>query len=218
MAAEYAIQLDQGYEPLLTPGLADRLEAGERSTFAGSRAVLVELPFGGWPQHAESSLFSLRVAGYMPVLAHPERYVDVQKDPELALAVAGRGVVLQLTAASFVGVYGKGAQRSVRRLLNEGLARGVPLLLATDADSDGHRLTAVPAGLEWIRRHPGSSAAAGWSVVRRMTEAVPAALLANAAIPALPAAAWARDDRRRASFLGIVCAHLWKAGKAGSSR
>lgn len=144
VAAEYAIQLDQGYEHMLTPGLAGRLEAGERSTLAGSWAVLVEWPFGGWPQHVESSLFAQQIAGYVPVLAHPERYVDVQKEPELA--VAGRGVVLQLTVASFAGVHGKAAQQSARVLLEEGLARG--------ADGAGDRRA---LGRPTVDRGPGGT-------------------------------------------------------------
>jgi len=185
VAAEFSIQLDLGFEVMLTPDVAARLDAGEAFTLADTRAVLVELPFVGWPQHAESSLFALQIGGYVPVLAHPERYVDVQKDPELALAVAARGVVLQLTEASFAGAYGKGVQRSARSLLKEGLARRQPMVLSTDAHSDGQRLTSVPDGLRWIRRHAANDADAGDAVVRWMTETVPAALLADAEIPAL---------------------------------
>ena len=192
LAAEFSIDLDLGYELMLEPQVVKRLEAGERSTLAGSRTVLVELPFGGWPQHAESSLFGLQVAGYVPVLAHPERYVAVQKDAELALAVASRGVVLQLTEASFAGAYGKGVQRSARVLLEEGLERGVRMVLATDAHSDGQRLTAAPAGLAWIRKHAGNGAVSGDAVVRWMTETVPEALLEDEAVPAL--------DSGRSSF------------------
>jgi len=203
VAAEFGIRLDQGYEVMLTPGLVDRLEAGEQSTLAGSRAVLVELPFGGWPQHAQSSLFALQVGGYVPVLAHPERYVDVQKDPELALAAAARGVVLQLTEASFAGVYGKGVQRSARVLLEEGLKRGVRMMLSTDAHSDGRRLTSVPDGLRWIREHVSDGA----PLVAWMTETVPAALLADAEAPAF-AGMTEKEFRRPADllkrFLGVA--------------
>lgn len=183
VAADFSIQVDLGYEVMLTPGVAARLAAGEASTLAGSRSILVELPFAGWPQHAESSLFALQMAGYVPVLAHPERYVDVQKDPELALAVAARGVVLQLTEASFAGAYGKGVQRSAQELLIEGLMRRIPMVLSSDAHSDGKRLTSVPDGLRWIQGH----VADGADVIRWMTETVPAALLDGAEIPALAA-------------------------------
>ena len=181
VAAELGIAVEPGFEVVLTPGLAARLEAGEMSTLAGSRAVLVELPFVGWPHYAESSLFALQVAGYVPVLAHPERYVDVQMNPDLALAAAARGAVLQLTTASFTGVFGKAAQRSARGMLQGALAQGSLVVLATDAHADGQRLVQVAPGLDWIRKHVPH----GDVVVRWATEGVPAALLADARAPVL---------------------------------
>src|SRR5680860_556513 len=93
IAAEFGLTLSLGYEHLLTPGLARRLVGGEDATLAGSTAVMVELPFTGWPHHTGSSLFELRLAGYRPVLAHPERYVAVQSNPELVLATTQQGAV-----------------------------------------------------------------------------------------------------------------------------
>jgi len=173
LADRFGITVGLGYEHLLLPGLADRLQTGEASTLAGSRSVLVELPFVGWSQHAESSLFALQTAGFVPVLAHPERYDAVQRDPELALAVAERGVVLQLTFGSFVGTYGRAVEKSVRTLLEASLARGFRVILATDAHSDGARLRSVPDGIAWIRKH----IPAGDAVIRWAADEVPLSLL-----------------------------------------
>src|SRR6266536_524716 len=40
--------------------------------------LLVETPYYGWPLALAGRLFSLRVAGLTPVLAHPERNAEVQ--------------------------------------------------------------------------------------------------------------------------------------------
>jgi protein-tyrosine phosphatase len=179
VAAEYGLSLGLGYEHLLVPGLANRLQANEPSTLDGSNAVLVELPFIGWPRHADSSLFELRAAGYRPVLAHPERYVEVQGNPELALRVAEQGTALQLTSASFVGVYGKAAEKSAKTLLEHGLNRDAIIVLSTDAHSDGQRLAKVPAGLDWIRRN----LADGSLIVEWASTITPAHLLNSLSIP-----------------------------------
>lgn len=184
-AASHGVAIGLGYEHLLVPSLAERLEAGEQSTMAGSSAVLVELPFVGWPQHAESSLFALRMAGYVPILAHPERYLEVQKDPELAIGAGERGAVLQLTSGSFAGVYGKAVERSARTLIYLAIERDVPFILASDAHSDGQRLARVPAGLEWIRSH----VAQGDLAVEWSSTVLPSLLLRNAPLPSF--AEWA---------------------------
>jgi len=179
MAEEFGIELDLGYEHMISSDLAHRLETGERSTLAGSRAVLVELPFTEWPHHADSSLFALQIAGFIPILAHVERYSDVQRDKNLALAAADRGVVLQLTLASFVGVFGSRAQRTARILLRETLTRGTPVILATDAHSTGQRLAQIESSLSWIRNHVTH----GDDAIHWAARALPEALVSSAALP-----------------------------------
>ncbi len=187
LAAARGIAMDLGYEHVLVPGLARRLETGEPSTLAGSSAVLVELPFVGWPQHTESSLFALRMAGYVPILAHPERYIEVQKNPELAIVAGEQGAVLQLTSGSFAGVYGKAVERSARKLLELAIDQDVIVVLASDAHSDGQRLAQVPAGIKWVRSHMNQgSALVDWSC-----NVVPAHLLASAPVP--PFAQWSSN-------------------------
>jgi len=185
LASKHGIAMDLGYEHVLVPGLAARLQNGEQSTMAGSSAVLVELPFVGWPQHTESSLFALRIAGYVPILAHPERYLEVQKNPELAIVAGEQGAALQLTSGSFAGVYGKGVERSARKLLELAIERDVAIVFASDAHSDGQRLAQVPAGLKWIR----SNMKQGGAVVEWASTVVPSHLLASAPVP--PFAQWA---------------------------
>lgn len=179
LAAERGISVRLGFEHLLAPGLAKRLEGGEPSAMDGGSAVLVELPFMSWPQHTESSLFGLRVANYVPILAHPERYLDVQNRPDLAISAGAAGAVLQVTSASLAGVYGKTVERTARQLLGLAIDRDVPVVLASDAHSNGLRLARVPSGLSWIRAHLPH----GQQIVHWATEIVPFALLNGKDVP-----------------------------------
>lgn len=168
------VAIDLGYEIQLDPGLARRLTAGSQATLAGSRAVLVELPFNGWPMHAEQSLFELQTAGYRPLLAHPERYVAVQANLDKAVALAERGVLLQVTFSTLTGLFGRAAQRVAEELLDRNLAT----VLATDAHGAGQRLLSVGKGLDRARELVGEAR------LNQLTRANPAALLADEPLPA----------------------------------
>ena len=173
-ARELGLDVRLGFEVALAPDLPARLEAGEASTLAESTAILVDLPFAGWPHWTEATLFALQTSGYRPVLAHPERYPDVQRDPSCALRLAEHGVILQVTIASLAGLFGRGAQRIAELLLR----RGAVALLATDAHAVDRRLTLVGDGLRRLRAREGNDA------VTRLLEDGPAAILAGSALPA----------------------------------
>lgn len=197
IATQLGITLELGYEHMLSPDITERLKRHEPSTLAGSSAVLVELPFIGWPQHTASTLFDLRTAGYRPVLAHPERYVEVHKNLELALAVGEQGSVLQVTSGALAGLYGKTVERSARKIVEIGLERGIAMVLSTDAHSDGQRLVKVPDGISWIRKQFNH----GDLVVQWMSEVVPTHLLASSPIPTFQQ--WAHSKPHNSSINGL---------------
>src|SRR5687768_4192679 len=80
-AAGLNIRLELGVEVYLQPGSLADLQSGRLWTLAGSKYVLVELPYRPWPSFADRTMFELQVAGYFPILAHPERYTAIQDDP-----------------------------------------------------------------------------------------------------------------------------------------
>lgn len=175
-AEPLGLQIQLGFEVALTPDLPARLAANEPITLAGSRAILIELPVVGWPTYTETALFALQTAGYRPVLAHPERYQAVQGDPSLALDLAERGIALQVTYASFVGLFGKPAQRAAETLLRNGAVH----VLASDAHSTGQRLAVVSRAYKRVVKLVGPEAA------RILTTDNPAALLADQPLSRTP--------------------------------
>ncbi len=149
-AATHGVTVVGGYEVFLTPDLPTRLEQGEPSMIAGTRSILVELPFVGWPTYTESTIFALQTAGYRPILAHPERYQAVQHDPALAIALARRGALLQLTLGSLIG-----SSRRIQKVSEQLLTAGAITLVASDAHGDDHRLAAVPDALQRLEHLVG---------------------------------------------------------------
>jgi protein-tyrosine phosphatase len=172
-AAASGIQVAQGYEIKLTPDLAHRLDRGEPSTLAGGRAVLVELPFVGWPNYTEQSLFDLQAAGFRPLLAHPERYVDTHRDVDRLIQLAERGIAQQVTFGSLVGLFGKRVQEVAEELLR----RDAATVLATDAHSAGQRLEMIEKGIARARALVGSAR------LKQMVSDNPRALLRDEPLP-----------------------------------
>lgn len=180
------ISIDLGYEIQLSPDLPARLSAGETSTLAGSRTVLVELPFAGWPNFTEQTLFSIQTLGFRPLLAHPERYAAVQSDVARAIDLAERGIGLQVTLGSLVGLFGKPAQRIAEQLLKQ----DVVTVLATDAHSAGQRFVSAGDGLERAERLIGAAR------TRQLVVENPAALLENRQLPTPAAIPPSADGER----------------------
>jgi protein-tyrosine phosphatase len=174
IAAARGITLHRGFEIMLTPDVPRRLASGEPITLDGQCAVLVEVPFNQWPLHTESTLFSLQTAGYLPILAHPERYTEVQRRPELAVQLAERGVILQVTYGSLAGIFGREVRRTAEAIV-EANAAGI---MATDAHNPGRRLASVDDGLARLTSLVGPDRA------MQLTVDAPRALLQGHAPPA----------------------------------
>ena len=135
-AARVPIRLHLGYE--LSFSFAASLEPEELERYslgAGTSAILVEMPYSGWPPFAEEAVFRWRLRGLVPVLARPERSERVQRDPAIVSALLRMGAVAQGTAPSVVGRFGAASRRCLMRLL----ARGELSLFASDAHARRRR-------------------------------------------------------------------------------
>ena len=83
--------------------------------------VLVEMSYSNPPIQLYSIIFDLRVAGYTPILAHPERYTYYHYDFESYRKLKKAGCYFQLNLLSVVGYYGIGISKVAAKLLQEGL-------------------------------------------------------------------------------------------------
>src|SRR5689334_14034231 len=103
------IRLERGFEILLDVPHPDFTDPQAR--LAGTKFALTEFPFTSIPPHNARSLFELRMSGYEPILAHPERYTEVQEDPARLEEWTRMGVGLQVNAGSLIGNYGPRARK-----------------------------------------------------------------------------------------------------------
>ena len=127
-AEQVALELVAGTEICYDSDVVELLKRGELLTYGQSRAILLELSHNTLPPMLENMLFNMQVAGYRVVLAHPERIVEVQRDPNQLLPLIERGVLMQLTAAALLGEQGQRLQTTAETLLTHGMAQ----ILASD--------------------------------------------------------------------------------------
>jgi len=98
-------------------------DAGDpRMRLAGTRFTLVEFPSMAVPPNAERPIHHMVQRGWTPVIAHPERYLNL--DPGLRDVERWRamGALLQVNAGSLLGRYGAAARRMAWKLLEHGWA------------------------------------------------------------------------------------------------
>lgn len=164
------LKLVAGTEIYAEPGALERLHAGELLTYGSSRAILIEFPLAITAHAAEELIFSFQLAGYRVVLAHPERYRFVQRDPNLLIPLIERGTLMQLTADALVGLQGMQMRRLAELLLQHGMIQ----LIATDAH--GPHLARMPnlaAARELVAKLVSDEAAT------LLTQRVPSAVLTD---------------------------------------
>src|SRR5258708_12151852 len=83
--------------------------------------LLVENSNYSLPPQMEQMFYSLRVRGIIPVLTHPERNPLWQRKTELLKRLADQDCVVQITAASFSGRFGKMPQKYAMQWLKDAL-------------------------------------------------------------------------------------------------
>jgi protein-tyrosine phosphatase len=121
---------------LVSTDIAQRIAQEPWLTVGGQgRYVLVESPLDSWPSCADQVLFQMSLHGVTPIIAHPERLAQVQKDISIMEKLVNRGARLQITARSLIGDNRK-QQECSQRLLEEGMVSFV----ASDAHSSKHVL------------------------------------------------------------------------------
>lgn len=103
----------------------------EACTLNGSKYILIELPMNSEVLSFDNTIKGLLQIGYVPILAHPERYSFVQKNIKYLLPFIKEGLLIQCNISSINGTYGKSAKNTLKKLLKYDMVH----LFGTDAHS-----------------------------------------------------------------------------------
>jgi protein-tyrosine phosphatase len=143
------VRLRLGAENYWDDILATRLRQGELPCYDGGKAFLFEISPMVLPPRLEAALFDIRVSGRLPVLAHPERYSAVQRDPAVIEGLS-RQAALLVDLAALSGTGDRAEVKTARRLVENGLAHAAASDMHTPEDR-----RPVAAGLAWIDKRMG---------------------------------------------------------------
>jgi protein-tyrosine phosphatase len=132
------LRLATGADVHIAPNLATRLKDGSALTIQGSRYFLFEPPHHVVPPRLEEHVFNLQAAGFVPILTHPERLTWIERAYELIRKLARGGMLIQLTAGSLTGLFGRRPKYWAERIMDDRCCH----ILATDAH-DPRRRTPV---------------------------------------------------------------------------
>jgi protein-tyrosine phosphatase len=174
------LQVVLGADAHIRPDFIDALRAHQIPTLNGTRYVLFEPPHDIMPQRIDDLLHNILVAGFVPVLTHPERLRWIEKNYAMVQQLARDGVWMQVTAGSLTGRFGKRPHYWAQRMLAEGLVS----ILATDAHNTTSRPPLLSEAVAIAEAELGVGEAENLVVVR------PRCVLANApveSVPSLPA-------------------------------
>ena len=113
------IDVEAASEYYLDEHFVELLERRDILTF-GENYLLFENAYGLKPLNYEATIFEMKVAGYKPVLAHPERYLFMHKDFTLYERLKDLGVFFQINLNSLSGYYSKDVQKMAHKLVERG--------------------------------------------------------------------------------------------------
>lgn len=115
--------------------IEDALANPTKYSINGKRYLLVEFPDFGIPRNIGDSFHEMMVAGMVPILTHPERNLTLMQDLDRMKEWIDMGCLVQITAGSVLGRFGKGP----RRVSEDLLRRRWVHILATDAHNTSSR-------------------------------------------------------------------------------
>ncbi len=169
-AERIGLRLCVGADVHIAPGLGRALEAGDVPTLGGSRYFLLELPRHVPPPRTEYLVGNLMAAGFVPVLTHLERMDWFERHYGMIERLNAAGCLIQVTAGSVTGRFGRRARDRSSRLLDEGRVD----IVASDTHNPTSRPPSLGRARDMIAERLGAAEADA------MVSSCPAAVLADA--------------------------------------
>ena len=143
------IRLHHGAEILCMDETAALAKKRLLPTIGQTDYFLTEFYFDEDLRFMDDMLYRLSAAGYIPVVAHPERYDAINQDPLILERWFRRGYVLQLNKGSILGAFGRRAEHAAHLILEAGLAH----VVASDAHSATRRTPHMGGLNRWMEHH-----------------------------------------------------------------
>ena len=139
-----------GSELFYGENLLSDLELGKAGTMNGTRYILVEFPTYVEFSYLRRSMQELLYAGYMPILAHTERY-QCMRNLERVLEVTELGSYIQINGSALLGNQGLPVKMFAKKLLKHNLIH----FIGTDAHDNKERSPKMKECEAYIKKKAG---------------------------------------------------------------
>lgn len=181
------IEVREGCELFLNQDTIEALDEGIFIPIEDTRYLLCEFDvrkeLSEDEREVEDLLYEIEIRGYVPVIAHVERYFKGKIDLNRVREWKDSGYVIQINSSSLLGFHGKTCQKNAYALIDNGLAD----VIASDTHrSQGHR---VP-NLDRVSQH--LSGRYDYETVRTLLSGNPLHIIADEA---------AEKTERKKSFM-----------------
>ena len=141
------INIHIGSEVFYLPNLLE-IKNNPLSTIGQGKYMLIEFHPYHIPESHRQQLFDLKIEGVTPIIAHPERYKDVQEDIHLVTRWIESGCLIQIDAGSPLGLLGPRAKSTSEKIIINNWCQ----IIGSDAHDNKNRNFCLKKCLEHIEK------------------------------------------------------------------
>ncbi|MFB3922749.1 MAG: tyrosine-protein phosphatase [Terriglobia bacterium] len=172
-----------------------RLLIDDRTNFTINRTDYVLVEFGEQfiPDQMDRVFYEMQVAGLNPILTHPERNPVFQRHPDLLYRWVTRGCLVQVTAKSYTGGFGRTPMHFAERWLDQNLIH----FFASDAHDPQYRPPILSACFDKVAETKGQQ------VADRLLTGNPQAVIEGKPLPPGPGPIEPGSSKRKRSWFAF---------------
>ncbi|MBE6573328.1 MAG: hypothetical protein E7652_02925 [Ruminococcaceae bacterium] len=141
----------KGNELRYNRGCENWVKEGMCNTINGTQYLLVDFSENERAEDIVNGTNRILNAGYVPILAHVERYRRIPRNMEMVMELKGNGVIVQIDSQSVTGMFGLFSKLRSKKLLDLHLVD----VVATDSHGTKRRAPSMTQSYEYIKKNYG---------------------------------------------------------------
>ena len=145
------VKLHSGMEIYISNKIEELIKEKKLLTLANSRYMLMELPLSSTVNYFDYVIYFLQSISVQLILAHPERYKNVQENPEIIQDYIDKGALIQCNYGSILGLYGAVAKKTMKILLKNNQVD----FLGSDCHREKTIYSIIPEAVKKIKKIVG---------------------------------------------------------------